>query len=319
METDTLTITPSELLTITPSEPLTIQESDLLTIQDPALSFSTATTATLTNTETTWTSQTDSSIYRRAYEKLLDDTENKTDYKIKKLDYFNSYNKINHKEEHPCYYYDKIEHKREYETYFSNSPTYTVRDPEWYRETNSTSTTIDWYSIYSSKQLWVDAPAKPVDPVSRIREVLRQRSCPAIKIRGRRSLSSDTDVREQRARTTLRRMIGEKGYRRFLKDGFVTLVGKTGLVYCIHPGHKMTDVYDNGKLIDRACVVLNGNFPPTDSLIMRYLLILNDEERFNSHAISHRPCHFTTRTRSITTGDEERSLPEIWSSLKLVA
>jgi hypothetical protein len=101
-------------------------------------------------------------------------------------------------------------------------------------------------------------------------------------------LGQTTDIRETRARETLKRVLGDDKFKRFLKHGFVSVRAKSGLVYQIFPAHGITNVYRDGEHIERLCVVLRGSFPPTDSLIMRYLLILNDERDFRKHAIEHK-------------------------------
>jgi hypothetical protein len=63
--------------------------------------------------------------------------------------------------------------------------------------------------------------------------------------------------------------------------------------------------------------VLSGNFPPTDSIIMRYLLILNNEDMFWSKAVKHGV--FTTgNVMTITTPKQrDKSLVEIFRELKV--
>ena len=83
------------------------------------------------------------------------------------------------------------------------------------------------------------------------------------------------DIREQRARETLMRLIGQERYFKFLKTGFVSAFNRvSGRVYQIFPGNGITKVFENGQLTARLCVVLNQDFPPTDSIIMRYLLAI---------------------------------------------
>jgi hypothetical protein len=79
-------------------------------------------------------------------------------------------------------------------------------------------------------------------------------------------------------------VIGEAKYRDFLRTGAVAVKAKSGLVYRIRPGHDLTEVYDRGRMVERLCVVLDGQFPPTDSVIVRYLLVLNNEKLFRSKA-----------------------------------
>ena len=160
------------------------------------------------------------------------------------------------------------------------------------------------------------SPPAVVAPGERIRQMIRDRMSPAIH-RGdkRKSLSIATDIREERARQTLRRIIGEQAFRKFVRDGFITVVPKSGLVYRIYPGHGITDVYDKGIMVDRLCVVLQGNFPPTDSILMRYLLILNDEGEFSKYAIKH--AVWATGTKMVFPAAEAPPLTEAWAKLKV--
>lgn len=139
-------------------------------------------------------------------------------------------------------------------------------------------------------------PLPKATPADRLKAIMAARIAPAIHLR-RQPIVSLGDVREQRARETLRRVIGEDRFRRFLASGFVSVRAKSGMVYQIHPGHGLTKVYRDGKMIEQLCVVLSGNFPPTDSIIMRYLLILNDEVFFRSKANVSGPTQTTVRTR----------------------
>jgi hypothetical protein len=118
----------------------------------------------------------------------------------------------------------------------------------------------------------------------------------------------------------LRRIIGEQAFRKFLRDGFITVVPKSGLTYRIYPGHGITEVYDRGVIVERLCVVLRGNFPPTDSLLMRYLLILNDEGEFSQYAVKHRIYVSTGSDLTVTMdAGKNRRLTELWADLRKVA
>jgi len=125
-------------------------------------------------------------------------------------------------------------------------------------------------------------------PAERLRDIIASRHAPAI-IGKRIAAPINTDAREIRARETLKLVVGEEQYRRFLKHGFVTAFNrKSGRTYKIGTGHQMTDVFEKGKHITRLCVLLAGDFPPTDHLIVRYLMALNDEERLWALANKHR-------------------------------
>lgn len=158
-----------------------------------------------------------------------------------------------------------------------------------YTTNSATATAIPMGYYYTNGcGTWVtDNFAAPIQSLAeRIREALRTRIAPAIFTHAK-PLGFTKDLREIRARETLQRVIGEDKYKSFLRKGFISVQAKSGLVYQIYPGHDFTKVYDHGKMVDRYCVVLQGGFPPTDSLIMRYLMLLNNEEQFKSYAIKH--------------------------------
>ena len=166
---------------------------------------------------------------------------------------------------------------------------------------------------------WADCEYHPVKyptpkiltPKERLKELLQTRHAPVI-LGTRKPLVVPTDIREIRARETLRRVIGDDKFQKFLKDGFITVRAKSGLSYQIFPAHGITAVYRDGVQVERLCVVLIGGFPPTDSLIMRYLIILNDENRFRGYAIKHQ---VFTKTPKVVISDE-RSLNEIFNEFK---
>lgn len=161
-------------------------------------------------------------------------------------------------------------------------------------------------------------PAEKIKtPAEKLRDIMQQRHAPAIIIAGTREpLQAPADFREICARQTIRRVLGEDDYRGYVKDGFVSVRAKSGLVYQIYPAHGITRVYRDGVMVERLCVVLKGDFPPTDSLIMRYLLILNDEMDFRKHAIKHQ----IIAPKAIhQKQSDSRSLVEIYKGLKVVA
>lgn len=160
----------------------------------------------------------------------------------------------------------------------------------------STSTTYDTYSCtygstspyyygshtYGSYEIYETAPKSFVD---RMRDILKSRQSPLIIVKRKNTIPQDK--REVRARQTLRKLLGEKCYNLFLRNGFISVRGKSGLLYQIFPGHKMIAVYNKGQMTEKLCVVLSGDFPPTDSLIMRYLLVLSDEDELRRRANIH--------------------------------
>lgn len=156
-------------------------------------------------------------------------------------------------------------------------------------------------------------PPKSIE--DRMSEIIRNRVSPNI-ITRRTGMNHAGDIREMRARETLRRVVGDQKFFSFLKKGFVTVAAKSGLVYQIYPSHGITKVWDGGTVVERLCVVLRGDFPPTDSLIMRYLMILNNEDNFRSLAIKHTvlDAHQPSHAPRIEVAKE--SLVDLFSDLK---
>jgi hypothetical protein len=155
--------------------------------------------------------------------------------------------------------------------------TWKTYSPTW--TSAATDTTSTWFKCYEN---WYESdrlytPSK--SPETKLREIIASRQAPAVHSRERwrlhRSKQQCPDEREARARQTLRRVIGDDKYRSFLVNGFVTVRNpKSGLSFQIFPGHGITCVFDKGKMVDRLCVVLEGDFPPTDSRLSRLMSAL---------------------------------------------
>ena len=151
------------------------------------------------------------------------------------------------------------------------------------------------------------------DPKSRIKDIISSRHAPAFFSSSRKALPPTSDIRELRARETLRRVIGEDKYQRLQRDGFVAVRGKDNLNYQIFPGGGFTSVFENGRMIERLCVVMQGTFPPTDSIIMRYLMLLNNPAQFRKLAIPH---GIIDRKKNVIAERTNLSLTEIYRDLK---
>lgn len=167
-------------------------------------------------------------------------------------------------------------------------------------------------SVYDLQSRLIE-PQFPT-PVERIRAIMQERSAPRF-IRDLRALNAPCDIREVRARETLKRVIGDNKYRDFLRKGFITVTNpKSGNTFQIFPGNGMTNVYFRGKMVEKLCVVLQGDFPPTDSLIMRYLMVLNNEQGFRAKANVFSPP--TQRHSQLLKEPGRWSLVEIFSFFK---
>jgi hypothetical protein len=85
---------------------------------------------------------------------------------------------------------------------------------------------------------------------------------------------------EQTAIQTLREMISESEYRRYIKDGFILVKGDSGNIYQIFRDKSHTKVWKNGKVIKEVCVRLKGNIPLTDNVIAFKIMVETSEKIF---------------------------------------
>jgi hypothetical protein len=178
----------------------------------------------------------------------------------------------------------------------------------WYEDSDTCGTDCHWRTWGSSA-----APVVAPSASDRLREMIRLRQTPVIVVR-RNAVKQAERENELRARSTLRRVIGEDQYRRFMKNGFIVVRGQSGKTYQIFPGYNKTVVWENGKKIEELCVVLSGDFPPTDSMIMRYLMILNDENDFRQRANVFRP--YTSSVAARIDPNRSVPLPELFRKMK---
>ena len=182
---------------------------------------------------------------------------------------------------------------------------------------SSTSTSGKWcqftYGVYpgfATNNFANFAPQKTAQ--DRLREIIANRQAPN-QFR-RESPGRTTDNREARARETLRQVVGEEQYRNFLRAGFVSASNsKSGRIYQIFGGTKFVNVYEHGRMIERLCVYLTGDFPPTDQIIVRYLMALNNEDELWKIAIKHGPSKLHWNEQS----GKVQPLTEIYRQLKI--
>ncbi|HSZ58480.1 MAG TPA: hypothetical protein VK797_22630 [Tepidisphaeraceae bacterium] len=150
-----------------------------------------------------------------------------------------------------------------------------------------------WYrNFYTGNwtQTWTQITAPQKTPGERLREIIRARQAPLHLPSHRKLLLPTDDARELRARASFRRIVGEHNWRSYCARGYVSVRGKSGRVYQIFAGHDVTRVYEGGRLIERLCIVLSGHYPPTDSILMRYVMVLSDEAGFCKQA-NRTVCH----------------------------
>lgn len=85
---------------------------------------------------------------------------------------------------------------------------------------------------------------------------------------------------EQTALETLRELVTEKEFFKYLKYGFIIVEGRSGKQYQISRLNSHTKVWVRGKLVEEICVRIKGNVPPTDNVIAFKTMIEIDESEF---------------------------------------
>jgi len=113
---------------------------------------------------------------------------------------------------------------------------------------------------------------------------LRRNLTPVIKTRAN-PLVSDTPA-EMLALETLREVVTELEFRKYLKYGFVLVKGDSGATYQIYRNRSHVRVWVGGKVIEEICVYLRAvdgrTAPDTDKVVAFKAMIEADEEAFKA-------------------------------------
>lgn len=86
---------------------------------------------------------------------------------------------------------------------------------------------------------------------------------------------------EMTAIETLREMITEADFRKYMAHGFILVKGESGCVYQIFRSRAHTIVWEKGEVVEEVCVrIKDRKIPPTDNVIAFKILIESSEEDF---------------------------------------
>ena len=92
---------------------------------------------------------------------------------------------------------------------------------------------------------------------------------------------SNMSPEESKALDTLREMITETDFRRYLVYGFLLIKGQSGKVYQVFRTQHHTKVWEKGKKVEEVCAYIkDSKIPPTDKLIAFKTMIETDEDLF---------------------------------------
>lgn len=84
---------------------------------------------------------------------------------------------------------------------------------------------------------------------------------------------------EEKAQRTLRDMLSEPEFKKYLKYGFVSILASSGKVYQVFRNTHHIKVWHKGILEEELCVYIkNPKIPPTDKIIAFLIMIMSDEQ-----------------------------------------
>ena len=143
------------------------------------------------------------------------------------------------------------------------------------------------YQCYTNKSLSIkycsDGYISINDESTKLHEMKnRIRNNLVIHVKSRAQKLSNIPANEQIAMDTLREMISETEFRKYLKYGFVLVPGKSGNVYQVFRNDSHTRVWRGGKVIEEICVRISYGVkaPTTDNVIAFKTMIEADEKEF---------------------------------------
>ena len=134
----------------------------------------------------------------------------------------------------------------------------------------------------------------PLSKVDQFRAKIKGNLRPSIEATNGYLMDLNNDPAERRARQLLSDLISREEFRRYLVRGFIMVKGRSGLLYKIYGGYKQMVSYKqdpSGKYepFESYCIVFrNSKLPATDWVIMRKLIIDNEEFKLHQLAVVHR-------------------------------
>jgi hypothetical protein len=109
-----------------------------------------------------------------------------------------------------------------------------------------------------------------------VKQMVRKRLTPEER-RHRQYLEAMKTPQEQKARDSLRDILSENDWRRYVTNGFVMVRGPSGKFYQVFANRSHTQVFEKGKNVASLCIHSDASCPPTDHVINMKLLIEMDE------------------------------------------
>jgi hypothetical protein len=107
-----------------------------------------------------------------------------------------------------------------------------------------------------------------------------RRSNLTIIVKSRADIERGFEENERCALETLREMISESEYRKYIKYGFILVQGKSGRIYQIFRRAHHIKVWEKGILVEELCIYLKDpKIPKTDKVIaLKTIIEISEEE-----------------------------------------
>jgi hypothetical protein len=141
--------------------------------------------------------------------------------------------------------------------------------------------TIGDYEVVFDLEAWKDTPA--YETMKKQAKLFKLKSQLAIVVKSRACPVNGVSEAEQRALDTLREMVSESDFRKYLKHGFLMIRGASGDMYQVHRDRHHTKIWRNGKVAEEVCVrIKDPSVPPTDNVIAFKTAIEVSEEAFKA-------------------------------------
>lgn len=137
-------------------------------------------------------------------------------------------------------------------------------------------------SMKIDQNVWFDLCSEPRDLKEVIRTTMKANLAILVKPGRNDGWRRDGGETEAVALDTLREMITEEEFRRYIKYGFVAVRGRSGNVYQIFRNKHHTKVWKGNKVVEEVCVRIRyeARVPPTDNVIAFMAMVQADEDAF---------------------------------------
>lgn len=205
----------------------------------------------------------------------------------------------------PINYVDHVAHD-EHKDYFSvNRPNLTASGGTWvtgYTVDHASSSVevtfrTDQYNLSTEGNICLGSNgvewSMPASKQDFARRQMRSNLVIKTKTRAEEFALQGAPQNELLALETLREMVSEEAFRKYLKYGFILVEGQDGRVYQIFRNKWHTKVWRGGQLIEEICVRISSDVkaPATDNVVAFKTMIEADEDEFRKIGNVYRNLH----------------------------